>query len=103
MAQLLKAIEAKMAEEDYGVDLLARDVNMSRANLYKKLQTMLGVTPADFIRNVRLKHAAKLLADTTLPVSEVATKSGFATARNFSSNFKRMFGVTPSEYRAAKA
>lgn len=103
VAQLLKAIEAKMAEEDYGVDLLARDVNMSRANLYKKLQTMLGVTPADFIRNVRLKHAAKLLADTTLPVSEVATKSGFATARNFSSNFKRMFGVTPSEYRAAKA
>lgn len=99
VAQMLKAIEQHMDEEQYNADRLARDVAMSRASLYKKLQTMLGVTPTDFIRNVRLKRAAQLLADTRLPVGEIADRVGFVTVRNFSTQFKRMFGVTPSEYR----
>lgn len=99
VAQMLKAIERNLSVEDYGVDQLAYDVAMSRASLYKKLQAMLGVTPADFIRNVRLKRAAQLLAETQLSINEIASKVGFVTPRNFSANFKKMFGVTPSEYR----
>ena len=99
MSQMLKAIEAHIDDEQYNADLLARDVAMSRASLYKKLQTMLGITPTDFIRNVRLKRAAQLLADTQLSINEIADRVGFATARNFSSSFKKMFGITPSEYR----
>lgn len=99
VSQMLKAIESHINEEQYNADLLARDVAMSRASLYKKLQTMLGITPTDFIRNVRLKRAAQLLAETHLSISEIADRVGFATARNFSSSFKKIFGVTPSEYR----
>ncbi len=102
VSQMLKAIEAHLDDEDYNADLLARDVAMSRASLYKKLQTMLGITPTDFIRNVRLKRAARLLADTQLPIGDIAARVGFVTARNFSASFKKMFGLTPSEYREPK-
>lgn len=98
--KLLKAIEAHIADEDYGVDQLASDVALSRTNLYGKLRNMLGISPADFIRNVRLKRAAQLLADNPgLSINEVSIRVGFSTPRNFSTQFKKMFGVLPSEYR----
>ncbi len=102
VTQMLKAIEAHIDNEQYNADQLARDIAMSRASLYKKMQTILGITPTDFIRNVRLKRAAQLLADTHLSINEIAGRVGFVTARNFSTQFKKMFGVTPSEYREPK-
>ncbi|MBQ3629986.1 MAG: helix-turn-helix domain-containing protein [Prevotella sp.] len=98
-AKLLKAIEEHIDDADYTVDLLAADIGMSRANLYKKTSLMLGITPNDFMRNVRLKHAAKLLEETNDPVSQIAMKVGFQTSRYFSQCFRQMFGVTPTEYR----
>lgn len=95
---ILDAIEQNMANTDYTVDQLAKDIGMSRANLYKKTQTMLGITPNDFLRNVRLKHAAHLLAETDHTVSQIALMVGFLTPRYFSQCFKKMFGVLPSEY-----
>lgn len=103
MTALLKAIEEHLDDESYGVDQLARDVAVSRAGLYTHLRDMLGITPSDFIRNVRLKRAAQLLTDTQLSIADVATHVGFATTRNFSANFKRMFGILPSEYRQGGA
>ena len=76
------------------------DGAMSRANLYKKTQQMLGITPNEFLRNVRLKHAARLLADTSEPVNQISLMVGFQTSRYFSQCFRQMFGVTPSEYRS---
>lgn len=102
MATMLKAIEEHIDDEDYNVDQLARDVAVSRTNLYKRLQNMLGITPADFIRNVRLKRAARFLADTQLSIADIASRVGFATVRNFSTQFKKLFGVTPSEYRGQR-
>ena len=101
-AKLLKAIEKHIDDADYTVDLLAADIGMSRANLYKKTSLMLGITPNDFIRNVRLKHAAKLLEETTDPVSQIAMKVGFQTSRYFSLCFRQIFGVTPTEYRTGR-
>ena len=72
-------------------------------NLYKKMQTMLGVTPNDFIRNVRLKHAAELLIKSQVPVNQLSLMVGFQTPRYFSQCFRKMFGVTPTEYREGKS
>lgn len=103
VAKLLKAIEAHIADEDYGVEQLASDVALSRTNLYGKLRNMLGISPADFIRNVRLKRAAQILTDNpTLSINEVSVRVGFSTPRNFSTQFKKMFGVLPSDYRSSK-
>lgn len=97
--RMLHAIEAHLSDADYGVDQLAQDVFMSRSALYAKLRNMLGITPSDFIRNVRLKHAAHLLAETTIPINEIADRIGYNTHKAFSANFKKLFGVLPSEYR----
>lgn len=103
VAKLLKAIEAHIADEDYGVEQLAIDVALSRTSLYVKLRNMLGISPADFIRNVRLKRAAQLLTvNPNLSINEVSIRVGFSTPRNFSTQFKKMFGVLPSEYRGAE-
>lgn len=100
--KMLKAIGQNMDNCDYTVDQLATDLGMSRAKLYKKMQTLLGITPNDFMRNVRLKHAAQLLAETSDPVNQISLLVGFQTSRYFSQCFRQMFGVTPSEYRAGK-
>ena len=97
--KLLKAIGENMDNIDYTVDQMASDIAMSRANLYKKTQQMLGITPNEFLRNVRLKHAASLLEQTDMPVNQVSLTVGFQTARYFSQCFRQMFGVTPTEYR----
>ena len=97
--QVLKAIEANLDNTEYSVDQLARDVCYGRSNLYKQMQTMLGITPNDFIRSIRLKRAAVLLADTELSIVEISERVGFSTPRYFSASFKKMFGVTPTEYR----
>lgn len=101
-AKMLAAIEAHLSDADYGVDQLAQDVCMSRSALYSKLRDMLGISPADFIRNVRLKRAAQLLSDTDMPIGEIADLMGYNTHKAFAANFKRMFGMLPSEYRAPK-
>ena len=100
MAQLLKVIETHLSDSEYGVDQMAQDVAMSRSKLYDKMRNMLGISPADFIRNVRLKRSAELLTGTSLPITDIAERVGFATARNYSQQFKKMFGVLPSEYRS---
>lgn len=99
MERMLKAIDVHMGDVDFGVDQLAMDVGMSRSALYAKLRTMLGITPSDFIRNVRLKHAAQLLAKTQIPINEISLRIGYNTPKAFTTNFKRAFGMLPSEYR----
>ena len=96
---MMKAIESNMDNTEYTVDRLASDMALSRSNLYRRTQTILGITPSDFIRNVRLKHAAYLLAETDLPINQVAVSVGFASSSHFSQCFKKMFGVLPSEYK----
>ena len=101
--KLLKSIAENMDNVDYTVNQMASDIAMSRANLYKKTQQMLGITPNEFLRNVRLKHAASLLEQTDMPVNLISLIVGFQTARYFSQCFRQMFGVTPTEYRNGEA
>ena len=99
MEQMLRAVEEHLADADYGVEQLAADTCMSRSALYAKMRTMLGISPADFIRNVRLKRAAAMLAETDTPIGVIAEQCGYNTHKAFSSNFKRLFGMLPSQYR----
>lgn len=97
--RVTEVVGANMSRADYTMEQLARDVGMSRANLYKKMQEKLGITPNDFVRNVRLKRAAQLLAETDLPVNQISLMVGFQTPRYFSQCFRQMFGITPRQYR----
>ena len=100
MAKIMESIERNMDNPDYSVEILASDVSMHRMNLYRKLQSLTGMTPSEFIRTMRLKRATQLLTDDpNLNVSEVATMVGFNTVKYFTKYFKEMFGTTPSQYK----
>lgn len=99
LQKIIGLIEQHIDDTDYTIDTLARDVLMSRMSFYRKMKALTGETPADFIRTVRLKQAAKLLREGRMNVSEVCYATGFNSPQNFSRHFREMFGVLPSQYR----
>lgn len=94
----LEYIEKNMDNTEYAVEELSRDLGMTRMNLYRKLQSITGNTPSDFIKSIRLKRAAQLLQGSRLTMAEVADRVGFSSASYFTKCFKEMFGVTPTQY-----
>ncbi len=82
---------------DFSVEELSRELGMSRVHLYKKLLSLTGKTPVEFIRDIRLEHAVVLLEKSQLSVSEVAYKVGFNNPRYFSRYFKEKYNRLPSE------
>jgi AraC-like DNA-binding protein len=88
-----------MANADYSVYQMSLDMNMDRTVLYKKLHSITGLTPSEFIRTLRLKRAAQLVIHGKYPVAEVSEMVGFNTQKYFSKYFKEAFGVLPSQYR----
>lgn len=98
LKEIIACIEKNIDNSEYTIDSLASDVVMSRMSLYRKMKSLTGQTPADFIRTVRLKTAAKLLKEEKCTVSEACYRTGFASPQNFSKHFKEMFGVLPSQY-----
>jgi transcriptional regulator GlxA family with amidase domain len=87
-----------MADSDYSVEQLSSDLNMSRANLYKKMMSIVGNGPHEFMRTIRLKRAHQLLERSQKQVAEVAYAVGYSSPKRFSENFKAEYGMTPSEF-----
>lgn len=96
--QALESIEKNMSNPDYAVDDLGRDVGMSRTQLYRKLKALTGQSANEFIRVIRLKRAAQLLEQNQLTIAEVTYEVGFTDLKYFRECFKKLFGVTPSEF-----
>lgn len=99
LRKIVAFIEKNIDDADYGVERLSSDVGMDRSNLYRKVHDVLGQTPKDLIRSMRLKRAAFLLETTGMNINEVAFKVGFGTSRSFRMSFKDHFGMLPSEYQ----
>ena len=71
---------------------------MSQSVFYRRIKSLTGQTVVEFIRDVRMKRAAQLLAHTQLRVSEVAFQVGIEDAKYFRQTFQKIFHVSPSEY-----
>lgn len=100
LAKCMKIIEANIANDEFNVEAFAAATNLSPSMLYRRIKEITHVGPNDFIKSIRLKRAAQLLASDALRISEVAEQVGFMDVRYFSTCFKKEFGVTPSQYRA---
>ncbi|MBX2963354.1 MAG: response regulator [Cyclobacteriaceae bacterium] len=96
--QIMESIELNMANAEFTIEHLCRDIAMSRMQLYRKLKALTGFSANEFIRCMRLKRAAQLLEQQQLTVAEVTYEVGFTDLPYFRECFKKMFGVTPSEY-----
>ncbi len=88
-----------MDDSDFSVEAFSAAMHMSRSALYLKLKGLVGQTPQEFIRTLRLKRAAQLLSDSTDNMSEIAAQVGWLEPTHFSRAFKNQFGQSPSDYR----
>ncbi len=95
----VELIKQKISDTDLGVETLGNEIGMSRGHLYRKLKGLVGQTPSEFIRTIRLKQAAHLLTNEDIPVSEVGYLVGFTSPSYFSSCFNKQYGLTPTQYR----
>lgn len=94
-----KIVEENITNEDFNVDLMAQELGMSRTKFYAILKSATSKTPNDFILDIKLNKAAKLiLKQPNKSIADIANQSGFSTARYFSQCFKNHFGVSPSQY-----
>ena len=95
-------VESNIANEDFSVDEICKQIGISRVQLYRKVKALIGYNVNDYILTVRLQKAKFLLSNEDLTISEIAFKVGFASQAYFSTVFKSKFSVTPSEYKEKK-
>lgn len=95
----IQYVEENMGRSDLSVEDMSQELGMSRVMLYKKLLGLTGLSPIEFIRNIRLKRAAQYLRETPDRISEISYRVGFNNPKFFSRYFKALYGMLPTEYR----
>jgi YesN/AraC family two-component response regulator len=98
LQQALEVVEKHLDNPEFSVEDFSRDMHMNRVTLYRKVQSLTGKSPLEFIRSIRMKRAAKLLEKSGKTVAEVAYEVGFNNPKHFTKFFKEEFSVTPSQY-----
>ena len=99
MQKVMEFIEEQMDNAELTIDEFAEHLMLSRTIFYRKLKSIIGLTPVDFIREVRIKRAAQLIDSGEYNFSHVAYMTGFNDPKYFSKCFKKVVGITPSEYK----
>lgn len=97
--RVVEVVFEHLGESEFAVDDLCMSVGMSKATLYRKLKALTGQSTNEFIQSTRLKYAARILAETDRNISEVAYEVGFSDPYYFSRAFKKVFGVSPKQWR----
>ncbi|MDN3620096.1 two-component regulator propeller domain-containing protein [Polaribacter undariae] len=97
--KLMKLIEQNIENPEFDVNGLVSEIGMSRTVLYKKVKALTNHSVASLIKYLRLKKASEILIKTNCNVSEVTYLVGFNDRKHFSKEFKKVFEVSPSEYR----
>ncbi|MBN2519623.1 MAG: response regulator, partial [Bacteroidales bacterium] len=102
MNNIVQTIEKHYSDPEFNVEKLAEKSNYGRTVMYNKIKGLTGVSPVDFLRQMRLKKAANLLINSDYNVSEVAYMTGFSDVKYFSKRFKTLFNILPKEYKDQK-
>ena len=98
-----QTIEKKIMLETYNLDMFANDLFMSKSKLTKKIKLSTGLTPTEFIRNIKFNYAFRLFKETDLSIKEIAYSSGFNDPKYFTRCFKRAYGMSPKEYKSNRS
>lgn len=96
--EIKETIEENMVDSDFNVSVLQEKMGMGNKQLYRKLKAITGQTPVEYIRDMRMRKAAKLLKAGKFSVSEVMYTVGFSNSSYFSKCFSKAFGMTPTEF-----
>ncbi|MDE6158280.1 MAG: AraC family transcriptional regulator, partial [Muribaculaceae bacterium] len=98
LAAVTDVIENNLSNPDLNVDFVCRTLDMQSKALYRLLKKYVGVSPVDYIRQMRLRKAAMLLEQKKFSVSEVMYMVGFSSSSYFAKCFSAMFGCSPGQY-----
>jgi DNA-binding response OmpR family regulator len=97
--KVMDFIEKNLQNPEFSSEFLAQEMNMSNSTLYRKLKELTDSSTAEFIRTIRIKRAAQLLAYKEKTVTEIAYEVGFNDIKHFRTVFQKQFGCAPTEYR----
>ena len=98
LEKTIRVIEENIAESTLNIDFLASEMNVSRTQLYRKLKALTDLSGNQFIRLIRLKRAAQLLAQNQLNIAEVMHETGFSNYSHFNACFREQFKKSPKEF-----
>lgn len=102
MEQLMKFLEGQISNADLRIEDMADAVCMGRTVFYSKLRSIVGMSPSDFLRRLRMQRAEVLIVRSQQTVSQIAYAVGYSDPKYFAKCFKKDTGMTPSEYRESK-
>lgn len=94
----IEQVEKNLSNEQYTVEELSSDLCMSRMTFYRKIQSLTGQKPTEFIRTIRLRRAAELLREGKLTITEISYATGFSSVSYFSRCFRAMYNVPPTQF-----
>lgn len=100
LRKVLDIVEKNLSNAGFSVEELSRELCMNRVSVYRRIFSLTGQTPVEFIRTVRIKKAAQLLSKTEMNVTEVAYEVGFNNPKYFAKYFKMAYNMLPSAYVA---
>jgi len=95
-------VRENMSDPNLSIEEFGNQLYLSRTQLYRKIKALTGMSPSLFVSTLRLKFAAELLAESTLSVSEIAYQAGFSNPSYFTTSFKKLYNITPSDYLQQK-
>jgi AraC-like DNA-binding protein len=97
---LQQQVDGHLSENDFSLETLANELNMSRSSFYRKVKALTGMSPVDYMRTARLNRAAQLIRQHQR-ITDVMFSTGFTSSSYFAKCFKNQFGLTPKEYSEA--
>jgi signal transduction histidine kinase/AraC-like DNA-binding protein len=99
ITQFTQIVSENYTDSNFGVNELCKELGFSRSQLYRKVKVLMGQTITDYIQQIRLEAARKLLLESGLSISEIAYEVGYNSPDYFSTAFKGRFGVSPSQFK----
>ncbi len=101
--QVMEFMEEQMDNPELVIDDFASKLSLSRSLFYRKLKSITGFSPVDFIKEIRFKRAAQLIENGNFNFSQIAYMTGFSDPKYFSKSFKKHTGLSPKEYREQRS
>ena len=98
LERIMKCINENISNSELDVSLICNEAGISRTHLHRKMKEMTGLTVHDFIQNIRMEQAARLLTEQKINITQVAYAVGYSSQPSFSAAFRKHFGVSPTEY-----